>query len=213
MKSKVIYWILGLLAAGLVTAAVIISIQGYQTVRGRLSESSPGISETASVPASETGTKTQASQTSPATEPKTVSAEKFNDFTLTDLNGNSVTLTDLAGKKAVINFWATWCPPCKAELPDFQKLYDELKDNPDVAILMVDLTDNQRETKETVQNFLAANHYNLPVYLDDGCKLSTSMKVSGIPMTFVLDRSGNVAWKTIGATNYNAVKTALDAVA
>lgn len=107
------------------------------------------------------------------------------DFTLKDLNDNKVTLSELKGKKIYLNFWATWCPPCKAEMPDIEKLYQETKDS-DLIILAI----NVGEDKKTVQDFIAKNNYNFTVLLDVKGEASQLYQVTGIPTSYFIDTEG-----------------------
>ena len=88
------------------------------------------------------------------------------DFELADLNGKSVKLSDYKGKTVVINFLATWCPPCKKEMPDFDLLDKELKKTNDTVLLAVNMTDGKRDTKSKVESFIRENNYGMSVLLD-----------------------------------------------
>lgn len=114
------------------------------------------------------------------------------DFKLTDLDGKEVSLRDFRGKAVVLNFWATWCPPCRAELPDFQKEHEKARD-------FVILTVNQQEDKKTVQSFLDKGKYTFPVLLDTKGKVGSLYKVRGIPTTYFLDKKGVIVDLTVGA--------------
>ena len=109
------------------------------------------------------------------------------DFTLTSLDGNKVTLSQLKGKPVLINFWATWCPPCRLEMPALQKVYQESSAN-GFMLLMV----NQQEDSVTVQNFLKQNNYSLPVLLDLNGRVSDMYQVTGIPTSVFIDSQGVV---------------------
>ena len=101
------------------------------------------------------------------------------DFTVQDGEGNSVKLSDFFGKPIVLNFWASWCPPCKAELPDFEdacKKYDG-----EVVFLMVNMTDNQMETVEVAKAFVAEQGYTFPVYFDTQYEAAYLYGLSSIP--------------------------------
>ncbi|ETI89629.1 MAG: Alkyl hydroperoxide reductase/ Thiol specific antioxidant/ Mal allergen, partial [Clostridium butyricum DORA_1] len=93
---------------------------------------------------------------------------KALDFKLKDLDGNEVSLSSLKGKKVFLNFWATWCPPCKAEMPEIEKLYQETKDS-DLVILAVDIGENSN----TVKPFIDENKYNFKVLLDSDQSVAT----------------------------------------
>lgn len=129
------------------------------------------------------------------------------DFTVYDADGNEVSLSDFAGEPVVINFWTSWCPPCKAELPDFEKLYQETAASGDgaaadggaaVRFLMVNLTDGQRETKEIADAFIAENGYTFPVLYDIDGSGYYAYGLTSIPQTFFVDAAGNIADYRIG---------------
>lgn len=110
------------------------------------------------------------------------------DFTLKDLNGNTVKLSSLRGKPVYLNFWASWCPPCKAEIPEIQNFYQINKDN--VTVLAVNLTFNDKLSD--VVNLLKASNANFPVLLDTNAKSSVAdaYQVYGIPASFFIDKNG-----------------------
>ena len=114
---------------------------------------------------------------------------KAPDFTVYDIDGNPVSLSDFAGKPVVLNFWASWCPPCKGEMPEFQKLYDELKD--EVHFVMVDMVDDAQETVETGSSFIEENGYTFPVYYDTDYDAAITYQAMSLPMTFFIDKEGN----------------------
>lgn len=117
------------------------------------------------------------------------------DFTLTDQYGNSHTLSDYQGKTIFLNFWATWCPPCRAEMPDIQKIYDSYKENEDDSLVVLGVASpgqGRETTKEGVADFLEENGYTYPVLMDESGQLFTSYGVYSLPTTFMIDKDGNV---------------------
>ena len=86
------------------------------------------------------------------------------DFQMEDKNGEIVDLSDFYGKPIVLNFWASWCPPCKSEMPYLEKAYETYGD--DLSFLMVNLTDGEKETVETADEFIDESGYTFPVYYD-----------------------------------------------
>ncbi len=118
------------------------------------------------------------------------------DFTVLDKDGNTVKLSDFRGKPVVLNFWATWCPPCKQELPDFNQAAEAYKD--DVVFLMVNLTDGQRETVDIVKAFVADNGYTFPVYFDTAYSAANAYMVSSIPTTYFINAKGEAVNYKIG---------------
>ncbi|MBE6068024.1 MAG: redoxin domain-containing protein [Clostridium lundense] len=130
-----------------------------------------------------------------------ISKTKAIDFKLKDLTGKEVSLSDYKGKKVFLNFWATWCPPCKAEMPEMEMLYQETK-NSDLVILAVNLD----EEKDTVQKFISSSKYNFPVLLDTGNIAASQYEVVSIPTSFFIDKEGNIVDKHIGAMTIEDMK-------
>lgn len=112
------------------------------------------------------------------------------------LDGKEIMFSDSKGKVIFINFWATWCGPCKAEMPNIQSLYDSLKNKDIVFILVSD------EDEETVRKFLDKSQYTFPVYLRDK-ELPEVFETRGIPATFIISRGGNVVFKHVGAAKWD----------
>lgn len=113
------------------------------------------------------------------------------DFTLTDLHGTSWHLRDLKGKVVLVNFWATWCPPCRKEMPDLQALYDKYKEQGFVVLSISD------EESAKVAPFIAERKITYPVVLDPGRKVNDAFVVEGIPKSFVYDRDGKLVTQSI----------------
>jgi peroxiredoxin len=113
------------------------------------------------------------------------------DFTLTDLGGMKWNLRALAGKVVLVNFWATWCPPCRKELPDLEALYQRFGSRGFVILAISD------EDAGKVAQFVAAHNLTYPVLLDPGRKVNELLQISGIPKSFVYDRSGKLAAEAI----------------
>jgi peroxiredoxin len=113
------------------------------------------------------------------------------DFTLTDLQGKSWHLQDLRGKVVLVNFWATWCPPCRKEMPDLDALYNRFKDR---GFLVLSISD---EDQAKVAPFIAEHKISYPVLLDPGRKVNDLFHVDGIPKSFVYDRGGKLVTESI----------------
>ena len=123
------------------------------------------------------------------------------DFSLNDLEGKPVRLSSLKGKVVVMDFWATWCGPCRQSFPLLQKVYDRYRKNPAVVILAIDCWERQPDvatTLATVKQFQLTNKYTWQVLLDNEGDVATKYGVTGIPTKFVVDRNGTVAFKSIG---------------
>ena len=132
------------------------------------------------------------------------------DFAVLDGNGNTVRLSDKFGKPVVINFWATWCPPCKQELPDFDKLCKEYGDR--VVFMMVNLTDGYRDTVDGTKRFVSGKGYTFPVYFDTKDNAASAYNVSSIPQTTFIDANGNIYTTRIGAMNEATLRIYLNAL-
>jgi peroxiredoxin len=113
------------------------------------------------------------------------------DFTLTDLQGKGWHLRDLKGRVVLVNFWATWCPPCRKEMPDLQALYDKYKDQ---GLIVLSISD---EDSSKVAPFIAGRNITYPVLLDPGRKVNDAFVVEGIPKSFVYDREGKLVAQSI----------------
>jgi peroxiredoxin len=113
------------------------------------------------------------------------------DFTLTELNGKTWTLKELRGKVVVVNFWATWCPPCRKEMPDLETLYKQFKDQGLVILAISD------EDAGKVRPFVAEQKVTYPILLDPGRKVNELFQIEGIPKTFVYDRGGKLVAQSI----------------
>lgn len=122
------------------------------------------------------------------------------DFTLTDQYGKEHTLSDYQGKVVFINFWATWCPPCKKEMPDIEALYKEYNENQDEVVFLGIVNpsseaypNNQDVKKEEIQVFLDDNEYTFPTLFDETGEILQNYNIAAFPTTFMIDKEGNVA--------------------
>ena len=113
------------------------------------------------------------------------------DFTLTELGGKTWTLKEQRGKVVVLNFWATWCPPCRKEMPDLETLYQQFKDQGLVILAISD------EDAGKVKPFIAQQKVTYPILLDPGRKVNELFQIEGIPKTFVYDRNGKLVAQSI----------------
>jgi len=119
------------------------------------------------------------------------------NFTLRDLDGHPWTLKDLRGKVVVVNFWATWCPPCRKEMPDLQALYEEFKGQ-GLVILAVSYEDVDK-----VKPFIADRKITYPVLLDPDRNVNKEFQIEGIPKSFVYDRNGKLVSQSIDMRTRN----------
>jgi len=112
-------------------------------------------------------------------------------FTLTALDGKTYNLDALRGKVVLLNFWATWCPPCRREMPDMEKMFQRFSSKGLVVLAVSD------EKRETVEDFLKKQNYTFPVLLDSGRTVNTAFGIQGIPNSFLFDRQGKLAAQAI----------------
>jgi len=147
----------------------------------------------------------QAEQAEVETEEKTIQppgdktppgpgAKTAPSFTLQDLKGNHISLSDFQGKVVVLDFWATWCPPCVKEIPHFIELYEQYKDR-GFAMVGISL---DRQGVSVVKSFTQKYRVNYPILMTDGRVDKAYGGITGIPTTFVIDSAGNIRQKYIG---------------
>ena len=139
-----------------------------------------------------------------------VNENKAIDFEVIDSNGNKVNLSDFFGKPIVVNFWATWCGPCQAELPYFEEVYKQY--GQEIEFLMVNLTDEYGETVENTSKFIKDNNYTFPVYFDTEYSAFTAYRLYSIPQTLFIDEEGNIVKKQIGMIMENVLKTEIEQI-
>ncbi len=127
-----------------------------------------------------------------------------HDFTLADVEGNQVTLSDFRGKTVFVNFWATWCPPCRSEMPAIEALYQEYKDR-DVVVIGVDLY----ESRDKVRKFVQGGGYSWLFVIDDTGEVARNYRIRAVPTSFFLDSEGIIREVTIGAMNKKTMESKL----
>lgn len=127
------------------------------------------------------------------------------DFQLTTLDGEEVSLSDYRGKRVLINFWATWCPPCRAEMPDMEEFYL----NNDVIVLAVNLTDAEPSVQQ-VQDFVDEFYLSFPILLDETISVATTYEIHPIPTSFLVDSNGVIQNKAFGALTYDQMVEEFD---
>lgn len=189
------------LKTGLVGAGLVILIGGsallynqlkenYSLGNSLLAETTKNIEqETDSVTETKEQTKKdeKEEETQAETETEIIQAP---DFTVQDMDGNDVKLSDMFGKPIVLNFWASWCGPCKNEMPEFEAVYKERKD--DVIFMMVNMTDGKRETLTSAKNHIEEKEFTFPVYFDTTQEVMYTYSVWSLPTTYFINADGNL---------------------
>ena len=132
------------------------------------------------------------------------------DFTMLDRDGNWVNLSDFVGKPIILNFWASWCGPCKSEMPDLQKFYEKYGE--DIHFILVNCTDGSRETVDTAKAFLAMSGYTFPVYFDTTSMGAYTYGASSIPLTYFIDAEGNLVAYYMSAMSESILQQGVDLI-
>lgn len=160
---------------------------------GSQPQEKPSVS--ADAPTEEPGASTEG----PAGEPGESEAEKMPapDFTVYDRDNNEVHLSDFVGKPVVLNFWASWCGPCKSEMPDFNEAYAELGE--EVQFLMVNMTASARESFEKATDFVDEQGFSFPVFYDLDADAAKAYGVYSLPTTLFIDAQGYGIAQATGA--------------
>jgi peroxiredoxin len=125
----------------------------------------------------------------------------LKDFSVKDMDGKAQSLKDLKGKIALINFWATWCPPCRAEMPAIESLWKAMKAK-DFYVMGISLS----EKPATVATFIKTNGYSYPIFLDQSGSIGSQFNVRSIPTTLVIDKSGKAIATIIGGAPYDSAE-------
>ena len=132
------------------------------------------------------------------------------DFTVTDRDGNPVKLSELVGKPVILNFWASWCGPCKSEMPDLEAAY--LQYGEDIHFMMVNATDGSRETVDTASSYIDGQGYTFPIYFDTTLEASMKYGASSIPLTYFIDADGNLIARAVGALDAASLQNGIEMI-
>ena len=119
------------------------------------------------------------------------------DFEVTTLDGEQAKLSDFRGGRVMLNFWATWCPPCRAEMPDMQKVYDE----EDVTILAVNMTGTE-SGEDVVAEFVDDFELTFPILMDETSDIMNTYEIQAYPTTYMIDSNGRIQFVALGAMNH-----------
>lgn len=132
------------------------------------------------------------------------------DFTVYDREGNAVSLKSYVGKPIVLNFWASWCGPCRTEMPDFDETYREM--GTQIQFLMVNMTDGSRETVESASAFIDKEGYKFPVFYDTAYEAAITYGVYSLPTTFFIDADGYLVTYASGAISAADLQKGIDMI-
>lgn len=141
---------------------------------------------------------------------QTVGINRWNkapDFTLTDEQGREISLSQFAGKKVLLNFWASWCPPCKKEMPDLIRIYEKNKDQ-NVVVLGVNVTTEEKSIDNAILYMKEAG-ISFPVVYDVEGEVTELYRIQGYPTSYFIDTNGVIQQKVLGAIVYDDVETIL----
>ena len=195
-RKKAVLVILLVFVVTLVVATVLYRQLGQTVVTDQLEVQSPPTTQEA-LP-EETEAQTESEKT------------KAPDFTVYDAEGNEVHLTDFVGKPIVLNFWASWCGPCKMEMPDFNEKYLELGE--EVQFLMINMTDGSRETVAIASEFIKESGYSFPVFYDTKMDAANTYGAYSLPMTFFIDAEGYPVARATGAIDAETLMRGIDMI-
>ena len=203
MNKKLTWIILSVLLVALIGgASVLYSQLGDEYRMDQLATQPPVVTEAPVIPETTEATEVETipeetELPEETTEPEETQITLSPDFRALDANGNEVKLSDYFGKPIVLNFWASWCGPCKSEMPDFNETY--LTQGEEIQFLMVNMTDGARETLDIAQAFIADSGYSFPVLYDVNQEAAMTYGISSLPTTLFIGSDGAMVAYAMGA--------------
>ena len=212
MKRKLIPLILLIVFVAVIAGAYLL----YQRLAGDAQPGlvvEPGASTSESSPAPDSAPSAEATPlpentaTPEQTEEPRIEAP---DFTVYDADGNPTKLSDFEGKPVILNFWASWCGPCRSEMPEFEQAYAQYGE--DIQFVIVNSTDGYQETVDSASEFLAENGYTFPAWYDTDFEASAAYGVTGLPTTFFIDSEGYLEAYASGALNAEILQQGIDMI-
>lgn len=188
MKKKTYYLIVTVLAAVVILGGSVLLLNGC------------------SEPAAEEIQPETTVETTAAAEPVNLAP----DFTFTDADGNKYKLSDFRGTPVVLNFWATWCGPCKAELPEFEEAYQEYGDQ--VQFIVVDLVEGREETVDNGLAYITEQGYTFPLFFDSNQEAFAAYSITGIPTTCFISAEGEVVSSQLGMLDGETLLAGIESI-
>ena len=149
-----------------------------------------------------------ASQETTTPEDAADTSATAQNFTVTDLQGNPVELQDFSDKPILLNFWASWCGPCKSEMPDLEEAYQKYGN--DIHFLIVNLTDGSRETVASASAYIQQQAYSFPVYYDTTMEAAMAYQTYSIPVTYFIGAGGVPLAYYTGAMSADILQQGID---
>lgn len=190
---------------------LVVLIGGAYVLYGRLSAGAGADNLSVQTPPSaQTPGETGAPQDSAAPEETERPKVEAPDFTAVDADGTEVKLSDYVGKPIVLNFWASWCSPCKSEMPEFNAAWEELEG--EVQFLMVNMTDGARETVESAREYVEGEGFTFPVLFDTKSEAAIAYSAYSLPTTYFIDAEGYVTARAVGAIDGETLQKGLDLI-
>ena len=168
----------------------------------------PGSRPDVLTPVTPDDTTAPTGDSAPAEDTTAPDAIQAPGFTVQDGDGNAVSLADMIGKPVILNLWASWCPPCKAEMPDFEAAYKEYGDT--IHFMMINMTDGYQETVEKAKSFIADAGYTFPVYFDTESEAAIAYTATSIPATYFIDAEGNLVVYARGMLDADNLQRGID---
>jgi thiol-disulfide isomerase/thioredoxin len=202
MKKKLSWIIIAVLLVGLIGGASVL----YEKYSGEVEMNHLAVEESVQSEPSE-DSENKASEDSSMEEKELVMAP---DFTVYDAEGNAVKLSDYIGKPTIVNFWASWCGPCKMEMPDFQDKFLQLGN--EINFLMINMTDGARETVETASSFIADQGYTFPVFYDTNSEAAYVYGAYSLPTTYFINAQGHAIAQAVGAIDADTLQQGIDMI-
>ena len=190
---------------------LVVLIGGAYVLYGRLSAGAGADNLSVQTPPpAQTPGETGAPQDSAAPEETERPKVEAPDFTAVDADGTEVKLSDYVGKPIVLNFWSSWCSPCKSEMPEFNAAWEEL--DGEVQFLMVNMTDGARETVESAREYVEGEGFTFPVLFDTKSEAAIAYSAYSLPTTYFIDAEGYVTARAVGAIDGETLQKGLDLI-